>query len=263
MNLSLDNNVNKFVLLLVGGVIVLLVVNMNKTQLGNKVSTILSVLVIVVCGYFGYTLLNQENETFKINPYETDSPGANYETFNNYEHFQAEADAEAQEAQAQAQAELDAAQEAQAQAELEAAAEDQAAAANQAAAAAANQAAAAAPQLPPPPQANNISTTNALVSSDLLPSSGTQYSNTNPDGLGGITSQSLLNAGHHAGVNTQGCSMRNANRGLRSEPPNPQVQVGPWMQTTICPDLYRKPLDGQCDQDTVWNRIENGKLNIN
>ena len=37
--------------------------------------------------------------------------------------------------------------------------------------------------------------------------------------------------------------MRNANRGLRSEPPNPQVQVSPWLQTTICPDLHRKPLD--------------------
>ena len=55
--------------------------------------------------------------------------------------------------------------------------------------------------------------------------------------------KNLLNAGHHIGVNTQGCSMRNANRGLRSEPPNPQVQVSPWQQSSICPDLYRKPLD--------------------
>ena len=62
MNLSLDNNVNKFVLLVVVGVVVLLAVNMNKKQLGNQASTIVSILVIVVCGCFGYTLLNDENE---------------------------------------------------------------------------------------------------------------------------------------------------------------------------------------------------------
>ena len=257
MNLSLDNNVNKFVLLLVGGVIVLLVVNMNKKQLGTKVSTILSVLVIVVCGYFGYTLLNQENETFKINPYETDSPGANYEPFNNYEHFQAtEAVAEA-EALAQAQAQAEAEAETQA---LQDQADADEAQALQAAQEQAQTEAKANGVLTPGPQANNISTTNALVSTDLLPSGETPFSNVNPDGNGGITSQSLLNAGFHTGINTQGCSMRNSNRGLRSEPPNPQVQVSPWQQSTICPDLYRKPLD--CP-DTVWNRIENGKLNIN
>jgi len=44
-------------------------------------------------------------------------------------------------------------------------------------------------------------------------------------------------------VNTVGQSLRNANYQLRSEPPNPQVQVGPWMQTTIEPDLQRRPME--------------------
>ena len=69
------------------------------------------------------------------------------------------------------------------------------------------------------------------------------HNEVNPNTPGNVMSSSLLNAGHHIGVNTQGCSMRNANRGLRSEPPNPQTQVSPWLQTTICPDLHRKSLE--------------------
>jgi len=30
---------------------------------------------------------------------------------------------------------------------------------------------------------------------------------------------------------------------IRSEPPNPQKKVGPWMQSTIEPDLGRKALE--------------------
>lgn len=46
------------------------------------------------------------------------------------------------------------------------------------------------------------------------------------------------------GVNTISSSLRNANLQLRSEPPNPQTMVCPWMQSTIKPDLERKPLEG-------------------
>jgi hypothetical protein len=52
---------------------------------------------------------------------------------------------------------------------------------------------------------------------------------------------------HHIGVNTVGQTLRNANRQLRSEPPNPQVKVSPFLQTTIGPDTNRKPLEiGGC-----------------
>jgi len=47
----------------------------------------------------------------------------------------------------------------------------------------------------------------------------------------------------HVGVNTIGQSLRNANLQLRSEPANPQVQVSPWMNTTIDKDLTRKNLE--------------------
>jgi len=43
-------------------------------------------------------------------------------------------------------------------------------------------------------------------------------------------------------INISGQSLRNANMQLRSEPPNPIKKVSPWMQSTIEPDLYRKPL---------------------
>jgi len=45
------------------------------------------------------------------------------------------------------------------------------------------------------------------------------------------------------GVNTVGQSLQNANRQLRSEPPNPQVKVSPWLQSTIEPDTDRKSLE--------------------
>lgn len=44
-------------------------------------------------------------------------------------------------------------------------------------------------------------------------------------------------------IPTQSQTLRNANLQLRSEPPNPQDTVCPWMQSTIQPDLHRKPLE--------------------
>ena len=54
----------------------------------------------------------------------------------------------------------------------------------------------------------------------------------------------MLDAGFHVGVNSVGQSLRNANLILREEPPNPMVAVSPWLNTTIDPDLSRKPLIG-------------------
>jgi len=54
--------------------------------------------------------------------------------------------------------------------------------------------------------------------------------------------QNLLNAGHHAGIDTKGASLRNANLQIRSDPPCPRNNVSPWLQSTIDPDTTRKPL---------------------
>ena len=80
--------------------------------------------------------------------------------------------------------------------------------------------------------------------SELLPkSSNNQFSQLNPVGEGDLKNVNLLKAGHHIGINTVGQSLRNANLQLRSEPANPQVNVGPWMNTTMEPDTLRTPLE--------------------
>ena len=65
-------------------------------------------------------------------------------------------------------------------------------------------------------------------------------------GGGDLQNVNLLKAGHHVGVNTVGQSLRNANLQVRSEPANPQNNVGPWMNSTMEPDTMRVPLELGC-----------------
>ena len=87
-----------------------------------------------------------------------------------------------------------------------------------------------------------------LNPSELLPSNAnSQWAQVNPSGKGKLGDQNFLSAGYHIGVNTVGQSLRNPNLQLRSEPANPQTKVSPWMQTTIEPDINRRPLEiGGC-----------------
>jgi hypothetical protein len=79
---------------------------------------------------------------------------------------------------------------------------------------------------------------------DLLPADvNSQWAQVNPTGAGDIQGKNFLSAGALIGVNTVGQSLRNANQQLRSEPANPQVNVSPWLQSTIEPDLNRRPLE--------------------
>jgi len=79
---------------------------------------------------------------------------------------------------------------------------------------------------------------------ELLPADmNSQWAQVNPTGAGDIQGKNFLSAGALVGINTIGQSLRNANYQLRAEPPNPQVQAGPWMQSTITPDLQRRPIE--------------------
>jgi hypothetical protein len=79
---------------------------------------------------------------------------------------------------------------------------------------------------------------------ELLPKdANSQWAQLNPSGKGELANINLLKAGYHIGIDTIGQSLRNANLQIRSEPPNPQVYVGPWNQTTITPDFMRVPLE--------------------
>ena len=79
---------------------------------------------------------------------------------------------------------------------------------------------------------------------DLLPKdSNSQWAQLNPAGQGDLANINLLKAGYHIGIDTIGQSLRNANLQIRSEPPNPQLNVGPWNQSTITSDFMRPTLE--------------------
>lgn len=79
---------------------------------------------------------------------------------------------------------------------------------------------------------------------DLLPKdNNSQWAQLNPAGKGDLANINLLKAGYHIGIDTVGQTLRNGNLQIRSEPPNPQVNVGPWNLSTIEPDFMRPPLE--------------------
>jgi hypothetical protein len=80
--------------------------------------------------------------------------------------------------------------------------------------------------------------------SELLPKdTNSQWAQLNPIGSGDLQNVNLLRSGYHMGIDTVGNSLRNANQQVRSEPANPQLNVGPWNNTTISPDTMRTPLE--------------------
>jgi hypothetical protein len=72
---------------------------------------------------------------------------------------------------------------------------------------------------------------------NLLPKDMNSQWGLEPRGKGVLDGIGLLKAGQLIGINTIGQSLRNANLQIRSEPPNPQINVGPWNQTTIQPNF--------------------------
>jgi hypothetical protein len=96
----------------------------------------------------------------------------------------------------------------------------------------------------PPAGAANLPVANP---SDLLPrDTNNQWGSLNPAGSGDLLGQNLLSATFLTGIDTIGNTMKNANLQIRSEPPNPQLNVGPWNQSTFAPDLMRTPLELGC-----------------
>ena len=88
-----------------------------------------------------------------------------------------------------------------------------------------------------------------LTGEDLLPHNDiANFAEVYPNGVGQLQNKNYLNSGHHVGINTIGQALKNANHQLRSEPPNPQMMVSPWNQSSYGPDLTRRPLQiGDCD----------------
>lgn len=82
---------------------------------------------------------------------------------------------------------------------------------------------------------------------ELLPKDeNSEWARLNPMGSGDLQNVNLLKSGYHIGINTVSSSLRNANLQLRSEPANPQMNVGPWHNSTISPDINRRPMEIGC-----------------
>ena len=88
------------------------------------------------------------------------------------------------------------------------------------------------------PTGSSSGSSNITNPSDLLPlnSPNSQWAELNPTGKGELANINFLKAGYHIGIDTVGQTLRNANLQLRSEPANPQVNTGPWNQSTIAHD---------------------------
>ena len=83
--------------------------------------------------------------------------------------------------------------------------------------------------------------TSKLLADELLPRDqyeGEEGTIVNTD----VLDEQYLDA--TATIGTMSSTLRNANYDLRCAPPIPRVQVGPWQQTTMEPDPFRKPLEG-------------------
>ncbi len=82
-----------------------------------------------------------------------------------------------------------------------------------------------------------------LSSSELLPNGkiGADWAAVNPVGAEDLKGQNFLQAGYHSNINVVGISQtnRNASWDIRSELPNPQSKVGPFLNTTIDPDPFK------------------------
>jgi len=89
---------------------------------------------------------------------------------------------------------------------------------------------------------------DSLSPEELLPQDySSTWAKNNPAGASNLDGKNFLDAGWHVGINTVGQTLRNANLQLRSEPPNPQVVVSPFVQSTIQPDTNRRHFEvGGC-----------------
>jgi len=88
---------------------------------------------------------------------------------------------------------------------------------------------------------------NTLSAGELLPKGeiGASWAAVNPAAVGDLKGQNFLDAGYHTNTAIAGVSQtnRNASWDIRSENPNPQAKVGPFLNTTIAPNPFKRGLD--------------------
>jgi hypothetical protein len=95
----------------------------------------------------------------------------------------------------------------------------------------------------PTPASRQTYTEGVLSASELLPKGeiGASWAAVNPVGADDLKGQNFLQAGYHSNINVVGIAQTNRNPSydVRSELPNPQSKVGPFLNTTIDPDPFK------------------------
>ena len=88
---------------------------------------------------------------------------------------------------------------------------------------------------------------STLSASELLPKGeiGASWAAVNPAGMADLKGQNFLEAGYHTNTAIGGVSQtnRNASWDVRSEQPNPQGSVGPFLNTTIEANPFKRGLE--------------------
>jgi len=97
------------------------------------------------------------------------------------------------------------------------------------------------------PASQSTYTETTLTPGELLPKGelGASWAAVNPASMGDLKGQNFLDAGYHTNTALAGVSQtnRNASWDIRSEQPNPQVKVGPFLNSTIEANPFKRGLD--------------------
>ena len=93
------------------------------------------------------------------------------------------------------------------------------------------------------PASQQTYSATSLSSSELLPKGeiGASWAAVNPVGSEDLKGQNFLQAGYHSNINIVGIAQTNRNPSydIRTETPNPQAKIGPFLNTTIDPDPFK------------------------
>lgn len=97
------------------------------------------------------------------------------------------------------------------------------------------------------PASQSTYSESTLSADELLPKGGlgASWAAVNPASLGDLAGQNFTDAGYHTNTAIAGVSQtnRNASWDVRSEQPNPQVKVGPFLNTTIEANPFKRGLE--------------------
>ena len=97
------------------------------------------------------------------------------------------------------------------------------------------------------PASQSTYTSSTLSAGELLPTGemGASWAAVNPSSMSDLKGQNFLDAGYHTNTVIAGVSQtnRNASWDVRSEQPNPQAPVGPFLNTTIESNPFKRGLD--------------------